>query len=161
MKAWGHSTAKRTFVLSNLVAISLLDSGSMTRAELASDVQTTTIYTSQDGRKRFKGGPQLKATELLGSIQHSICLQCHHIYTTGSKCDPIKQMSYMFWFKAKTLGYHKQFPSGYTHGRTSWSCSPLRRRVDLGSQLFFLNHARRGLARLGGYNRTSPDCYQN
>ena len=68
MKAWGHSTAKRTFVVSNLPRISFLDCGSMTRSQLSSTVETTTTYVSKDGRKRFKGNANLKATELLAQL---------------------------------------------------------------------------------------------
>ena len=74
MKAWGHSTAKRTFVVSNLPRISFLDCGSMTRSQLSSTVETTTTYVSKDGRKRFKGNANLKATELLAqlSVFHAV-----------------------------------------------------------------------------------------
>ena len=66
MKAWGHSTAKRTFVLSNNPRIQYLDSGRMTRQQLSSDVETTIKYVSKDGRKRFKGSVILKQTEYFG-----------------------------------------------------------------------------------------------
>lgn len=66
MKAWGHRTAKRTFVLSNNPRIQYLDSGRMTRQQLSSDVETTIKYVSKDGRKRFKGSVILKQTEYFG-----------------------------------------------------------------------------------------------
>ena len=65
MKAFGSATAKRTIVYSNSAGIGKLDAGPMKKAELQSEIQTTTRYVSKDGRKRFCGNENLKSTQVL------------------------------------------------------------------------------------------------
>ena len=77
MKAWGHVTPKRTYVLSNTHLIKSLDSGAMKRKELHSEVSTTDRYESQDGRKRFKGNANLKGTQFLSFRSSSFSLVSH------------------------------------------------------------------------------------
>ena len=66
MKAWGHHTPKRSFVLANTHLVGQLDTGKMKRKALESEISTTDTYVSKDGRKRFKGNGNLKATQFLG-----------------------------------------------------------------------------------------------
>lgn len=68
MKAFGHETAKRTIVFSNSPMIKALDTGSLKRKQLQSDVSTTDQYESRDGRKRFQGNGNLKGTQYFGSV---------------------------------------------------------------------------------------------
>lgn len=66
MKAWGHLTPKRSFVLSNTHLVGQLDKGPMKRKALESEISTTDTYVTKDGRKRFKGNSNLKSTQFLG-----------------------------------------------------------------------------------------------
>ena len=70
MKAFGSATAKRTIVYSNSAGIGKLDAGPMKKAELQSDIQTTTRYVSKEGRKRFCGNENLKQTQFLEANEY-------------------------------------------------------------------------------------------
>ena len=106
MKAWGHVTAKRTYVLSNSHLIKSLDSGAMKRKELYSEVSTTDRYESQDGRKRFKGNANLKGTQFLSLQFYFFSLVSQmSIYSidTSRLRARVKKMIPAFWISADRL----------------------------------------------------------
>ena len=133
MKAWGHVTAKRTYVLSNTHLIQSLDSGPMKRKDLHSEVSTTDRYESQDGRKRFKGNKNLKGTQLL-SFQFSffflsfpdVKLQYRHFKVKGQNNDPCMSVSSQLTGCTRGPTSESSLKSPQRNQRRSTQC--LRRR---------------------------------
>lgn len=72
MRAWGHTTPKRTFCLSSASEIGQLDAGPMPRSKLYTGVETTKKYVSKEGKKRFCGSEQLKGTQLPDMVSESV-----------------------------------------------------------------------------------------
>lgn len=66
MKAFGHPTPKRSFVVATTDKISRLNTGHMRRNELQAEIQTTKKYINKAGKVRFAGTKALKGTQLLG-----------------------------------------------------------------------------------------------
>ena len=117
MKAWGHVTAKRTYVLSNSHLIKSLDSGAMKRKELYSEVSTTDRYESQDGRKSFKGNANLKGTQFLSLQFYFFSLVSQmSIYSidTSRLRARVKKMIPAFWifpsWQVISLALHRKAP---------------------------------------------------
>ena len=65
MKKFGHSTWKRTVVMSNHRCIASLNRGPLKKHEKKCKVKTTKTYRDSHGRQRYQGSKELKGTELL------------------------------------------------------------------------------------------------
>lgn len=67
MKLYGHLCLKRTLLWSISPSIAFLDLGPIHMKVHKSLVQTATKYRDKQGRQRYKGTSELRATQSLGS----------------------------------------------------------------------------------------------